>query len=253
MMVRRLPWLFPRLVIVGALASALALAPATLRAGAASPAVRPAHMVADDGGPDTMDRRECDRRGQNNDRRDEFDKSHRRGHRCHAQFSAPPDALIGPIELGPDGVLRFKGSGPIAVLLDDGYVLLQFDTRRGRFARAVSQTQIDKSHAYAIIPVARYLSQLFRQNITLRPIVVSGRNQVVSGLALNRAKVVIKLSSKQRGAKSRTFTTRANALGRFTVTFAVPYRPQGSARYLIATVAVSSNGVSATIPFLVSK
>jgi len=251
-MVRRLPWLLPRLVVVGALAVALTLAPATLRAGAASPAVVQIHTQPND---TTTPREKCERRGHENDRRgsDEFDTKHRRGHRCHAQFSASPDALIGTIEEGPDAVLRFMGSGPIDVLLDEGYVLLQFDPRVGHFVRAPLQTRIDKSHAYAIVSEARYLSQLFRQNITLRPVVVGGRSQTVSGLALNRAKVVIKVSYKQKGAKSQTFTTRAGVLGRFSLTFTVPYRPQGKARNFLATVVVSSNGVSASIPFVVSR
>lgn len=252
MMVRRLPWLLPRLVIVGALAGALTLAPATLRAGAASPAVVQIHTQPDD---TTTPREKCERRGHESDQRgsDEFDTKHRRGHRCHAQFSASPDALIGTIEYGPDAVLRFMGSGPIDILLDDGYVLLVFNPSRGRFERAASQTRIDKNHAYAIVAEARYLSQLFRQNITLRPVVVGGRSQFVSGLALSKARVVIKVSYKQRGAKSQTFTIRANTLGRFSLTFTVPYRPQGSARNFLATVVVSSNGVSASIPFVVSR
>ncbi len=252
MTVRRLPWLLPRLVIVGALAGTLALAPATLRAGAASPAVTMIHAQPDD---TTTPREKCERRGQENDRSgaDEFDTKHRRGHRCHAQFSASPNALIGSIEEGPDAILRFMGSGPIDVLLDDGYILLVFDPRVGHFVRAPLQTRIDKNHAYAIVSGARYLSQLFRQNITLRPVVVGGRSQTVSGLALNRARVVIKVSYKQKGAKPQAFTIRANTLGRFSLTFTVPYRPQGKARNFLATVVVSSNGVSASIPFVVSR
>ncbi len=246
MMVRSLPWLFPRLVIVGALAGTLALAPATLHAGAASPAIRPMDGTS---GPVVI----CVRRGQENDRQDNSGTQRLRVHPCHAIFTFSPGALIGAIVLGPDAVLRFAGTGPIGVQLDPGYVLLVFNSRLGRFVRAASQTQIDGQHAYAIVSDARYLSQLFRQNITLRPVVVGGQKQFVSGLALNKAKVVIKVSYKQRGAKSQTFTTKANTLGRFLLTFTVPYRPQGNARNFLATVLVSSNGVSASIPFVVTK
>ncbi len=260
MTVRRLPWLFPRLVIAGALAGVLALAPATLRAGAANTVVSGASPVVSGVGRSDTDgpHIRCERREHDSD------TERRRKHRCHATFTAPRGAVIGIVEFGPDAVIRSTNSGPIGVQLDEGYILLVFDPSVGAFVRAASQTQILPGRVYAIIGGPRYLSQLLRQTLKVaRGVVVGGRTakcttsasgcQVVSGLVVSGARAVITVAYKQPRAKAQTFITRADKAGRFSVAFPVPYRPQGKARYLLATVGVSIGGASATVPFVVSR